>query len=158
MVGGHKPAALVVLVLAAVTDVLDGWAARRFRPDEVTRPHRGDWLDPLCDKLFAGAVVVGLYAAHHAPLMLLLLTTTREILQVASLVVHRVVPSLRRMAYEYRAHAAGKATTATQFLTALAFVLENPIARPLAVLSAVLGATAVAIYLNRARVLARSKA
>jgi hypothetical protein len=82
---------------------------------------------------------------------------TREILQVLSLLVYRILPSLRRgLRYNYRAHPLGKATTVTQFATALAFLFDHPIAQPLAVASAVLGLTSVAVYLNRARLLARA--
>jgi cardiolipin synthase len=156
LVADRLPLALLVLVLAGVSDVLDGWAARRNLHEAIDQPHRGDWLDPFCDKVFVGAMLAGIYIAHRPPLPLLVLVVTRELLQVASLVVYRVLPSLRRgLHYNYRAHPLGKATTVTQFVTALAFLFEHPVAVPLALTSALLGLASVAVYLNRARLLAR---
>ncbi|HEX4405945.1 MAG TPA: CDP-alcohol phosphatidyltransferase family protein, partial [Polyangia bacterium] len=43
-----------VLATAAVTDVLDGWTARRRGADPAGV---GSWLDPICDKAFVGAVL-----------------------------------------------------------------------------------------------------
>ena len=92
--------ALGVLAAAGLSDVLDGWVARRQRRDRAADasapPHRGDWLDPLCDKLFVLAVVLGLYLARQPPLWLLALLLTREVLQTISVTVMRLVPSLHR--------------------------------------------------------------
>lgn len=151
-------AALVLLALAGASDVLDGWAARRGPRPVSEAPHRGDWLDPFCDKVFVGAVMAGLYTAYAPPSWLLALTVTRELLQLVSLVIYRLVPRLRRVQYQYRAHALGKATTVVQFLTAGAFVLQLAAAPPLALLSALLGAVTVALYVARARALARAAA
>jgi cardiolipin synthase (CMP-forming) len=155
-VAHRLPLAILVLVLAGVSDVLDGWAARRYqKPGTENEPHRGDWLDPFCDKVFVAAMLAGIYVAHHPPPALLLLVVARELLQVLSLIVYKLWPSLRRgLHYNYRAHPVGKATTVAQFATALALLFEHPISHPLAVLSALLGLASVALYLNRARVLA----
>jgi len=51
-----------VLVLAGISDVLDGWAARRrSTAGQISEPHRGDWLDPFCDKVF----VAGYHEGTH---------------------------------------------------------------------------------------------
>jgi len=157
-VADRLPLALTVLVLAGISDVLDGWAARRHgSPAATAEPHRGDWLDPFCDKVFVAAVLAGIYVVHHPPIPLLLLIVTREVLQVLSLAVYRLWPSLRRgLQYNYRAHPLGKATTVTQFATALALMLDHPLATPLALASAILGLVSVVVYLNRARLLARA--
>lgn len=157
-VAHRLPLAVLVLVLAGISDVLDGWAARRAQGRAaVNEPHRGDWLDPFCDKVFVAAMLAGIYVAHHPPPALLVLVVAREVLQVLSLAVYRLWPALRRgLHYNYRAHPVGKATTVAQFATALALLFEHPISHPLAVLSALLGITSVALYLNRARVLARA--
>jgi cardiolipin synthase len=156
-VAHRLPLAIAVLVLAGVSDVLDGWAARRHLDKAIDKPHRGDWLDPFCDKVFVGAMLAGIYVAHRPPFALLVLVVTRELLQVASLIVYRLLPSLRRgLHYNYRAHPIGKVTTVTQFATALALLFEHPLSVPLALASAVLGLASVALYLNRARLMART--
>ena len=50
--------ALGVMALAAGTDVLDGTIARRRG---VSTAGDGSWLDPICDKLFVGAVLAALH-------------------------------------------------------------------------------------------------
>jgi cardiolipin synthase len=154
LVVNRLPLALAVLAAAAVSDVLDGWAARRHRRPDDHQRHRGDWLDPFCDKVFVTAMLIGIWRVHHPPLSVLALVVTREMLQGVSLAVYRLVPSLRRgPPYNYRAHILGKATTVAQFLTATALVLDQPLSRPLAVACAVLGLVTVLVYVNRARVL-----
>jgi len=157
-VAHRLPLALAVLVLAGISDVLDGWAARRRHVSGPgVGPHRGDWLDPFCDKVFVVAMLTGIYVVHHPPVPLLLLVVTREVLQVLSLAVYRFSPTLRRgIHYNYRAHPIGKATTVTQFATALALLFDHPLATPLALASGVLGLATVVVYLNRARLLARA--
>ena len=155
-VAHRLPLAIAVLVLAGVSDVLDGWAARRNNRS-TSEPHRGDWLDPFCDKVFVVSMLAGVYAVHHPPAALVLLVVTREMLQALSLVVYKVVPKLRRgLQYNYRAHPIGKATTVAQFAAALAMLFDHPVGQPLAVVCAVLGIATVAVYLNRARLLARA--
>jgi phosphatidylglycerophosphate synthase len=151
-VASRLPLALTVLAAAALSDVLDGWAARRQRPPADHERHRGDWLDPFCDKVFVAAMLSGIYVVHHPPVKLLVLVVTRELLQSVALAIYKLVPSLRRgPPYNYRAHALGKATTVAQFLTAAALLLDQPLSRPLAVACALLGLATVLVYVNRAR-------
>jgi cardiolipin synthase (CMP-forming) len=153
-VASRLPLALAVLVAAGLSDVLDGWAARRRHRPADQEPHRGDWLDPFCDKVFVAAMLAGIYVAHRPPAALLLLMVTRELLQAVCLAIYKTVPSLRRrLAYRYRAHSLGKATTVAQFVTAAAFLLDHPLAGPLAFVCAVLGVATVVVYVNRARLL-----
>jgi cardiolipin synthase (CMP-forming) len=155
-VAGRLPLAVAVLFLAGVTDVLDGWAARRRSGGVDPGPHRGDWLDPFCDKVFVFSMLTGIYLVHRPPIALLLLVMTREVLQVLAFGVYKLIPSLRRgLRYNYRAHPVGKATTVAQFATATALLFEHPVAEPLALAAATLGIATVVVYLNRARVIAR---
>jgi cardiolipin synthase len=161
LVVDHTALALGVLAAAALSDVLDGWVARRQRSAQARaqpgsddqHSHRGDWLDPLCDKLFVAAVVLALYMARRPPLSLLALMLTREILQTVAVAVLRLVPALHRASrdYDFKAHPIGKATTVVQFLTGGALLLNQPIARPCAYLTAVLGVITVAVYISRVR-------
>jgi phosphatidylglycerophosphate synthase len=148
---GRPPAALAVLAIAAVSDMLDGWLARR-KPQRVAL---GEWLDPVCDKFFIIAVIVGLYLSQHAPLETLLPILTREIAILVLFLVHRLVPSLRSIRYDYRAHVLGKAVTAAQFLAAAALLFTHPAARYLAWLCALLGLLCAGVYARRGHVVAR---
>jgi cardiolipin synthase len=66
---------LALMLVAGVSDLLDGWVARRL--DQTTR--LGRILDPLADKLFIGFVCVGLVALRAFPLWLVLLQATRDL-------------------------------------------------------------------------------
>ncbi len=148
---GRPIAGLAILSLAAISDILDGWLARR-RPQPAAW---GEWLDPVCDKFFIIAVMAGLYLSRHPPLETLLPILTREIAVLVLFFIHRLIPSLRSIRYDYHAHVLGKAATAAQFLTATALLLAHPAARYLAALCALLGLLCAGVYARRGRTVAR---
>ncbi len=148
---GRPIAALAVLALAAVSDMLDGWLARR-QPQRISW---GEWLDPVCDKFFIIAVMVGLYLSQHPSLKTLLPILTREAAILVLFLIYRLVPSLRGIRYDYRANALGKATTAAQFLVAAALLLAHPAAKYLAALCALLGLLCAGVYAWRGHAMPR---
>lgn len=161
----------VLIATAALTDILDGWVARRAsgkstssgkstqvdfagasaarKPTQVDFP-RGDWLDPLCDKLFIGCVLGGLVWHFGAPARLVGLLLLREWLQLASITIYALAPRLRRQGrYNYRANNLGKATTVLQFATAMVILLGRPAPWGLASVTAGLGVCSLATYIAR---------
>jgi phosphatidylglycerophosphate synthase len=128
--------------LAGITDVLDGWVARHVSP-----PSRwGNWLDPICDKVFVTGVLAGLYLHYRPSLLVLFFVVTREGLLAILFVAYHATPSLRRSQYNYQAHAVGKANTVAQFLAATALLLRSPAAWPLSILCAALGLASALVY------------
>ncbi len=69
-----------LLVVAAITDFLDGYLARRL--GQVTR--LGIALDPLCDKIFAGALVVMLVLFRGFPVWLAAAIVGRDLVIVGA--------------------------------------------------------------------------
>jgi CDP-diacylglycerol--glycerol-3-phosphate 3-phosphatidyltransferase len=67
--------AAAVFLVAAATDVLDGYLARRHKQMTVT----GQWLDPLSDKLLVIAPIVLLTYQGDFPLWGTLVIVAREI-------------------------------------------------------------------------------
>lgn len=67
--------ALVVFLMASISDFVDGYLARR--KGEVTR--LGEFLDPLADKLLVGAALVVLVDTRAFPLWAALVIALREI-------------------------------------------------------------------------------
>ncbi len=72
--------AAAVLVVSGITDLLDGWIARRF--NQFTE--LGQMLDPLSDKLTQGAVAVCLAVKQPALIPLLAIFIVKEITMVAA--------------------------------------------------------------------------
>lgn len=146
----HLGISLLILVLAGISDVLDGWWARRSRPPGAPwEPHRGDWLDPVCDKIFLLLVMIGLWSALRPPLWALGLIVSRDVGQLLGALVRLLVPAFRRKSYAFRANWLGKATTVAQFAAGLALLLRSPLSGPLAVAAGGLGLVALAVYVRR---------
>lgn len=150
----HALPMLGVLAAAGVTDVFDGIAARRAGVDSAGV---GSWLDPLCDKLFVGAVLGALHFQLGIPLGLLALIVARELLQLPMSLVYRAIPTLRRwLQYDFRASPLGKAATITQFFAVGALIVGLPARVPI-VLAFTLGIVALGDYVLRAIEIGRQR-
>jgi cardiolipin synthase (CMP-forming) len=144
----HALLALGVMALAAVTDVLDGTIARRRG---ASTAGMGSWLDPICDKLFVGAVLAALHFERGVPLWLLALIVARELMQLPMVLVYRAFPTLRHwLRYDFRASHLGKAATIIQFLAIGSLVMGWPAAYPFAWAAFGVGLVALADYVRRA--------
>ena len=94
--------ALALLMVAGVTDWLDGYLARRL--DQFTRV--GQVLDPVADRLYILAVVVGLGLRDIIPWWVVLILPLRDAL------LWGLVPFLRTRGYSaLPVHFLGKAAT-----------------------------------------------
>lgn len=76
---GHVIWALIIYILAAFTDALDGYLARRFH--QITS--FGMLMDPLADKLMQLTMLFCLAATGHVPYWLLYCLLVREVYQVS---------------------------------------------------------------------------
>src|SRR4051794_30772788 len=109
--GGHSWPAAIVFGVAAVTDQVDGWLARRWRVESEF----GKVADPLSDRLMPAAAVVLLWHAGRLPWVALAIPA-RDLALIAGykLVVGR--------GYELAVNLAGKAATWLLYAS-LAFVM-----------------------------------
>jgi cardiolipin synthase len=145
-----------VLAAAGVSDVLDGWVARRRG---VNPAGAGSWLDPICDKLFIGAVLAALYFQRHVPLAVLALIVSRELLQLPMVLVYRAIPTLRRwLRYDFRASWLGKGATVVQFVAVSALIIgvSEDAQWRFAFLAFIIGLMALVDYIRRAVAIGRS--
>src|SRR6476620_7255171 len=116
--------AIGVMAVAAGTDVLDGTIAGRRG---LSTAGMGSWLDPICDKLFVGAVLAALHFQRGVPLSLLALIVARELMQLPMVLVYQLFPTLRHwLRYDFRASYFGKAATIVQFLAIGSLVMGWP--------------------------------
>jgi len=94
--------ALVVLMASGITDWLDGWLARVL--DQ--RSSLGELLDPIADRLYILAVVVGLALRETIPWWVAVILPLRDVL------LWGLVPFLRTRGYSaLPVHFLGKAAT-----------------------------------------------
>lgn len=71
---GREYVGLAIFLIAAVTDLLDGYFARRFK--QVTR--LGMLLDPIADKLLISAALISLVEIGIAPAWMIVVIIGRE--------------------------------------------------------------------------------
>ncbi|GAA2022104.1 CDP-alcohol phosphatidyltransferase family protein [Agromyces tropicus] len=124
--GAYIPA-LVVLVVASLTDLLDGYLARRL--GQVTR--LGQLLDPAADRLYIFAALLGLAANDLVPWWIVIVIIARDVF----LLVLGVV--LANHGYgPLPVHQLGKAATFALFsgvpiiMLGLAFPVVQPVSEP----------------------------
>lgn len=72
--------ALMVFIIAGITDILDGHLARRFELVTVI----GTILDPLADKLMLLATLISLYIDHAIPIPILIIVVIKESTMIIS--------------------------------------------------------------------------
>jgi phosphatidylglycerophosphate synthase len=137
---------LLILASAALTDVLDGWWARRAGLVTAT----GGVVDPVTDKLFVLTVVVTLVVTERLSLFAVLLLSTREIGELPLVVWWSVSHARRRArAEDPVANIPGKLATSAQFLTVAFALFRAPHVGELTWLTAGAGVVAAVSYWNR---------
>ena len=141
--GGHSWAAAIVFGVAAVTDQVDGWLARRWRVESSF----GKIADPLADRLMIDAAVILLWHADRLPWIALAIPAR----DVALLAGYKLVVG---RGYDFSVNFAGKVATWLLYAS-LAFVMvtREGTQWPLWIFWAgvVLAAVALAGYLLKAR-------
>jgi cardiolipin synthase (CMP-forming) len=130
LVLGHRDGwALGVLAVSGITDYLDGNLARRW--NQVSR--LGQLLDPVADRLYILATLVGLAWRDVVPWWLLVLVVGRDV------VLSFTIPALARYGYgPLPVHFLGKAATFC-LLYAFPLLLLAQIGGPVADAARVLG-------------------
>lgn len=97
LVNGEPKKALLVFVVAGVTDALDGFIARFWKQQSLV----GSFLDPLADKLLlmSAYVVLSIPSLSHGapiPLWVTILVITRDVLLVAVALVVFLAVGVRK--------------------------------------------------------------
>jgi phosphatidylglycerophosphate synthase len=139
--------ALGLLMTAALTDVLDGWIARRYGMATAT----GAALDPVTDKLFVLTVAITLIVTGRISLGAVLLLSTRELGELPLVVWFVLNPRARAAHGDYpQANPAGKAATVLQFATIGWLLVRFPGVALWIAVTALAGVFAAASYWRRA--------
>ena len=112
----HYVAALLLVLVAGATDVLDGYIARRFGWTTLL----GSVLDPLADKLLVLALYVTLTWLEFVPIWITALVVGRDLVIVTGASVYRYLFG----AYEMTPTVLSKANSGLQLLFAGAIIAQ----------------------------------
>ena len=114
LVGRHYLWALVLFILAGLSDGIDGLVARKLKQQTLI----GQYLDPMADKLLLSTLFMVLSVLHKIPWKYTVLVFSRDICIVAVSGVLYITAGLR----DFRPSIFGKANTFAQ-VAAVLFVL-----------------------------------
>jgi cardiolipin synthase len=115
-------AAAVLFAIAAATDWMDGFLARRLHSGTAT----GAYLDPIADKLLLSGVFLALALIRSAPLWLVAVIFGRDLLILAAAGFALLLTKLRA----FPPSVWGKASTFFQILAAVAYMARNAFQSP----------------------------
>src|SRR5215467_868260 len=87
----HVDARLGLVGLAAITDFLDGWLARRAK--WTTR--WGALIDPIADRVFALVAIITFIVTRAITPLQALVLLSRDIMTAVGFIVARIIPWLR---------------------------------------------------------------
>jgi cardiolipin synthase (CMP-forming) len=114
--------AAAIFCLAALTDALDGWLARRLN----ARSALGERLDPIADKALINAAVIGCAMAGLLPVWLAMLVAGRDLIILCGAALTQSL----RLGHSLLPSWVGKVSTATQMVL-IALALGSQAGLPL---------------------------
>ena len=116
ILSGEAVMALILMVAAGITDMLDGAIARYFD----MRTTVGAYLDPLADKLMLISMFVTLFIIGEVPLFLFLAVIFRDVIIVVGAMAYEMVTHSLKM----EPSLASKATTFMQIIYVVTMLLH----------------------------------
>ena len=127
VVYGYFGWALVVFMIAGLTDLFDGLLARTLS----RRTNLGAWLDPMADKFllvttFVVLTMPNLGLVNRLPVWLTILIISRDVLIVLTVAIINLAIGRR----EFRPSIYGKIATATYIVTCVLIMYFNYLQRP----------------------------
>ncbi len=117
ILSGHHVLALALFGAAALTDILDGAAARRFG----LATQAGAYFDPIADKCLLSGVFLALAVARLTPLWLVAMIFGRDLYILLGAAALMTLSGARR----FPPSVWGKASTFVQIVTAVAWMARN---------------------------------
>lgn len=115
IVVGEYGTAFALVLVAGITDGLDGVLARRLNQQTTL----GMYLDPIADKLLLTSAFVVLGLERRIPLWLVILVLSRDVIILATALVMILTTSMR----SFRPSIYGKINTLAQVVAVLATLL-----------------------------------
>jgi cardiolipin synthase (CMP-forming) len=119
----HFREALGLILIAGLTDAVDGWLARRFR----WTSRLGAWLDPMADKALLITVYISLGLIGLIPLWLTALVLGRDAFILGMVAIGLAFTRVR----DFPPSFSGKVSTVIQVCAALAILVNAAAGSPL---------------------------
>ena len=117
ILGAHHTRALALFAVAAITDVLDGAAARHFD----LRSQTGAYLDPIADKALLSGVFLALAATGSLPWWVVAIIFGRDFYLLAAAAILMWLTPVRN----FPPSSWGKTSTFVQIVTAILWMARN---------------------------------
>lgn len=123
MLYGQTLEALVVFVVAGITDALDGFLARAWK----AKSRLGAFLDPVADKLLLSSAVISLTLVGEVPLWATIILVSRDIILVLGVVLVNLflLSSDSPHGFVPRPTVLGKVTTTLQLIWISALLIHR---------------------------------
>jgi cardiolipin synthase len=118
------PARVALIGAASLTDVLDGWLARRHQTTKL-----GALLDPIADKTFVLVAISAFLIAGQLSTLDYFVILLRDFATALGFLVAYLLKDLDPK--NFKARMSGKVVTVLQLATVLALVLHSALLRPL---------------------------
>jgi phosphatidylglycerophosphate synthase len=139
-VGAGNEGRIGLIGVAAATDFLDGWLARRVN----AASRWGALIDPIADRVFVLVAVSTFLFSGALSTAGYFVMISRDLMTAVGFLVSRAVSRLRVV--EFKARSAGKVVTVLQLLTLLSLLLVPNAVTPLLALVGAASVWAVADY------------
>ena len=143
---GRMQFAFLLFLVAAVSDGVDGFLAKRFG----MKTELGAYLDPLADKILIVSIYVTLGITQVIPLWIVILVVSRDLMIVGAIILSWLV----EMPVAIKPHIVSKLNTAAQIVFACLVLATHgyqisaePVLTLVMVLVAVLTTLSVVLYL-----------
>jgi len=137
---GDSVQALVLMVVAGLTDMLDGAIAKHFDMQTVV----GAYMDPIADKLMLVSTIVSLFIMNQIPLFLFLAVVFRDVIIVVGALAYELVTHRLEMRPTY----ISKATTTLQIVYVSAILLNMAHPLPALIMATVLWITFMLTFIS----------
>lgn len=125
--------ALILMLIAGISDGLDGYLAKHFHQQTTL----GAYLDPIADKLLLVSCIVTLFLVEKTPLFLFLAVVFRDVIILIGALAYEMVTHQLQM----RPTRLSKATTAAQIAYVALVLLDMAHPLPATVLMAMVWLT-----------------
>lgn len=88
---GNMPATAVIMLIAYISDLLDGYVARKTN----TISELGKAIDPVADKIYVGVLVIAMVSKGLVPLWFVLILLGKDVItMIGALVVRKKIAAI----------------------------------------------------------------